>query len=89
MTEQEVKKIAKEAAKEGAKEGIHEVLKYAGYDMENNPQEFVSDLTYLKKQRESSAEISKLIRRTALSVFVVGILGMLWVGFVDAIKGGQ
>ena len=76
----------KDTIREAVREGIEDALTKYGIDT-SAPNSMQSDMVYLRKSREGSEELSKWIRRSAITVAISSILASIWGAFKQAING--
>lgn len=69
----------KQAIREAVRDGIEEALTKYGVD--------TSNLLHLRKSRQGSEEVTKWIKRSAITVFISGLIVTLWQGIKQMIHG--
>ncbi|MEH6345002.1 MAG: hypothetical protein V7785_07955 [Bermanella sp.] len=83
MRREELEEITK-AIEASAEKGVGKALISLGVDV-GNPLEVQKDLAFVRRQRQASEQVTKLARRTIISLVIVGSLGVFWAGLKDAI----
>ena len=68
------------------KEAVEQTLERLGFTVDE-PTRLQADMMYLRKAREGNEEMQKWIRRTAIGVFVTGLLYSLWQGIKQSVNG--
>lgn len=63
---------------------VHETLVQMGVDT-SSPLEMQRDFQHLRDWRQAQEAIRRKGYLTLVSVFVTGVLGLVWIGFKDAI----
>lgn len=64
------------------KEAVHETLVQLGVDT-SSPLEMQRDFQHLRDWRMAQETIRRKGYLTMMSIFVTGVLGLLWIGFKD------
>ena len=77
--------VAKETAKEAAKEAVKETFKYLGLDI-SNPSALQKDFHYLRDVRTGSDETKRLLRKSAISTFIIALITILLLGIKQYAK---
>lgn len=72
--------IAKEAAKEAAKETLAEFFFAMGYDLNDaeDRKELITDLIFLRKQRETYASMGSHTMKVILGVIAIAVCTAVW-----------
>lgn len=78
MTEEEIRKIARESAKEA----VRETLLTLGVDADE-PLEVQKDMQHLRDWRNASATVKKQGLITAVGILTAGIIGAVWLYIKD------
>ncbi len=76
----------KHVIREAVREGIEEALTKYGIDTDS-PNSMQSDMLYLRKSREGSEELTKWIKRSAITVALSSLLATFWNAIKHAING--
>ncbi|HEX7048604.1 MAG TPA: hypothetical protein VF188_00195 [Longimicrobiales bacterium] len=69
-------------AQKAARQAVEEIFGVLGVDI-HDPAErskLIADFAYLRKSREGSEEVVRIIRRTAIGIAVSAALWVLWMG---------
>lgn len=66
------------------REAVHETLRGLGFNTEH-PHEIQADLIYLNKVRKGSEELSRLIKKSVITVAVPSVLYLAWEVFRQAV----
>lgn len=66
-------------------EAVQETLRGLGFNVEH-PQEIQEDLLYLRKMRKGGEELSRLIKKTVVTVTIPGLLYLAWEVLKQAMK---
>lgn len=77
----------KETIRDAVREGIAEALIKYGVDT-SDPSGMQADLLYLRSSRQSSDEVAKWVKRSAITIVISGMLVSLWNGIKQIIHGG-
>ncbi|WKD48337.1 hypothetical protein [Microbulbifer spongiae] len=75
---------ARQAAQEAERKTVKDLLEKLGVDTVD-VHETQKDFAHLRTQRKASEQVTVWTRRILLGIFLVGIAGMLWVGFKAAL----
>ncbi|WP_299945916.1 hypothetical protein [uncultured Microbulbifer sp.] len=84
LNEQQMEALMRKAAGESAREAMEDLLEKLGVDTVD-VHETQKDFAHLRTQRKASEQVTVWTRRILLGIFLVGIAGMLWVGFKAAL----
>ena len=76
----------KETIREAVRECIDDALTKYGIDTDN-PNSMQSDMVYLRKSRIGSEELTKWVKRSAITVAISSLLATLWSAIKHAING--
>lgn len=77
--------LSKSELKDLMKEAVTETLTGLGFDT-NHPLAVQRDLQYLRDWRRTTESIRGKVILVAVGITIVGLLGMLWLGFKDLIN---
>lgn len=67
---------------------VHETLQHLGFTVED-PHAIQKDMIYLRMARIGREETAKWIKRSAIGVFITGLLYFLWDSLLNAIQTRQ
>lgn len=69
--------IDEKACREIVRQTVHETLSSIGCDM-SEPNQLQADLYYLRKLRSGSEDVSRVVRRSAITIGCSTTLFLLW-----------